>query len=276
MLVAQDIINNIDAIIERAYLDFTYFLTGDELLTDEQKFQVEAMGLLIGRRPLIELLYLLVRQRSSEGYHADTTLRTLLDSISASGVLPVINDAHFASMVHAKRELFDAIISNKSELQKKIKRKIQLVNEEIRKDELVNKVPPPEKREERDNSAILGLMAFVGLAVKAAHSDFLRDLTVAMTNTITNGVLDEASLRSEDLSEAKVFKTVVNDGSLCQWCNKFYTFLDGRPKIYTVKELMANGTNDGKPKSQWKPVLGSTHPRCRCQLHYVNTPNQDA
>ena len=53
----------------------------------------------------------------------------------------------------------------------------------------------------------------------------------------------------------------------CQWCDKFYTE-GGKPKEYRLSELVANGSNYGKPKSAWLPTISVTHPRCRCQLHY--------
>lgn len=52
----------------------------------------------------------------------------------------------------------------------------------------------------------------------------------------------------------------------CEWCHHFYLNNDGTPKVYKLAELQNNGTNIGKPKQAWKPVLGPTHIRCRCQL----------
>jgi len=62
----------------------------------------------------------------------------------------------------------------------------------------------------------------------------------------------------------------VNDGHLCIYCDHFYTAADGSPRVFTLSELQKNGSNEGKKKSQWKPTLDSTHPRCRCQL--LNLP----
>jgi hypothetical protein len=70
-----------------------------------------------------------------------------------------------------------------------------------------------------------------------------------------------------------VYKKVVNDDRLCRWCDRFYRNEDGSPILYTLAELQANGSNYGKPKSEWKPVLGKTHPFCRCQL-FSKTPQK--
>jgi hypothetical protein len=91
---------------------------------------------------------------------------------------------------------------------------------------------------------------------------------------LSNATVDEVMLNNlvnqSSVSEVRVYKRVVNDGKLCAWCSKFYTNKDGSPKVYKLTDLLANGSNDGRAKSDWKPVIGSTHARCRCQLHYLN------
>lgn len=54
----------------------------------------------------------------------------------------------------------------------------------------------------------------------------------------------------------------------CQSCVKIYlTNGEGSaPRIFSVNELIANGTNIGRKKDDWKPVIGSTHPYCRCEM----------
>ena len=69
--------------------------------------------------------------------------------------------------------------------------------------------------------------------------------------------------------KAKVYKHVFNQAGA--QCVKLY-LTNGQgsePRIYTVDELMRNGSNIGRKTKDWKPVIGATHPWCRCELEYI-------
>lgn len=55
----------------------------------------------------------------------------------------------------------------------------------------------------------------------------------------------------------------------CPTCTSLLTDDDGNPKIFTLSELRANGTNFGRKQKQWLPVIGPIHPRCGCVLIQV-------
>lgn len=69
--------------------------------------------------------------------------------------------------------------------------------------------------------------------------------------------------------ETKVYKHVYEQA--CRHCIKAYLTkgLGSKPRVFTVKQLEENGTNIGRKVADWKPVLGSMHPFCRCTLHYI-------
>lgn len=57
----------------------------------------------------------------------------------------------------------------------------------------------------------------------------------------------------------------VPEPDACPACRRL--FLDpetGKPIIFGVQVLLANGTNVGKKASEWKPTLHPVHPLCRC------------
>jgi hypothetical protein len=69
--------------------------------------------------------------------------------------------------------------------------------------------------------------------------------------------------------KAQVYKHVFNQA--CKKCVELY-LTNGQgsaPRIYTVGELMRNGSNIGRKQKDWKPVIGATHPWCRCELEYI-------
>lgn len=69
---------------------------------------------------------------------------------------------------------------------------------------------------------------------------------------------------SKDGIETKVYKKV--EENACKHCKKHYLNKDGSPKIFTLKELIENGSNYGKKVADWKAVLGTMHPNCMCRL----------
>lgn len=58
----------------------------------------------------------------------------------------------------------------------------------------------------------------------------------------------------------------------CKHCIRLYLTagMGSKPKVFKLSELEANGTNIGKKTEDWQPVVGSTHPHCRCTLEYID------
>ena len=80
-----------------------------------------------------------------------------------------------------------------------------------------------------------------------------------------------------DADKALVYKNVYNQA--CSHCKRLYLEYDRKakdfkPKIFKLSELLTNGSNVGRKVNDWKPVIGATHPWCRCTLEYVQ-PNSN-
>jgi hypothetical protein len=69
--------------------------------------------------------------------------------------------------------------------------------------------------------------------------------------------------------DSKVYKRV--HAEVCETCFRLYikNRKTGEPRIFELKELLSNGTNIGRKQRDWKPVVGATHPWCRCDLEYI-------
>ena len=52
----------------------------------------------------------------------------------------------------------------------------------------------------------------------------------------------------------------------CKYCVGLYLTagIGSQPKLFKLSEIQANGTNIGLKPVDWKPVINSTHPHCRC------------
>lgn len=71
----------------------------------------------------------------------------------------------------------------------------------------------------------------------------------------------------QDGEKAKVYKDVYPGA--CKHCIRLYLTegVGSQPKVFDLDELRGNGTNIGRKVADLKPVIGSTHPYCRCTLN---------
>ena len=72
-----------------------------------------------------------------------------------------------------------------------------------------------------------------------------------------------------DGADALCFKRT--QPTACRYCKLLYNLPNGRPRIFKLSTLVNNGTNVGKKagrpnKTEWKAVIGATHPACQCEL----------
>lgn len=78
---------------------------------------------------------------------------------------------------------------------------------------------------------------------------------------------------TNDGAGTMVYKKPAPDA--CPMCKKLYLEADGvTPKVFSLAQLMANGSNVGKKQADWLPVVGCVHPNCQCTMN-VKPPNTD-
>lgn len=273
MLIDNETLKQIDEIIDRAYTNFAYSVAGEDVLTADQKVLIGSLGLIIGRRPLIEILYLLVRQFNSPLYRKDKTLEQLITEITNSGTFEFYTPQSRYTLEHAKASVKQAIDSSKEELKKKVKFEVLKANIELKdKQTAAINVPGELKKIEESSNKLLSTLskaALVAGVVGVFRKEFTSAMTSLINNVITDQITEQAIIDRLEPGQTKVYKEVIRDDRLSPECRRLHTHPDWSPRIYTLKELQENGTNIGKPKSQWKAVIGGTHPNCRCTLRPV-------
>lgn len=55
----------------------------------------------------------------------------------------------------------------------------------------------------------------------------------------------------------------------CEHCLRLFLDENGRPRIFTARELIANGTNVGRRDYEWRATIWTIHPNCRCDTLHV-------
>lgn len=120
--------------------------------------------------------------------------------------------------------------------------------------------------------AIINRKSATYLASELGHKtgDWARDF-----DRIADYVMHEAYDNGRAMSiirrygpDAEVFKDVYEGA--CKHCIRLYLTGDihSEPKLFKVSVLIANGNNIGVKVADLKPVIGATHPYCRCTLNF--------
>jgi len=61
----------------------------------------------------------------------------------------------------------------------------------------------------------------------------------------------------------------IPESDACEHCKRVFLGPDGLPVVYPVQELVANGTNVGRPAKEWVATVWPIHPHCRCSRQPV-------
>jgi len=92
-----------------------------------------------------------------------------------------------------------------------------------------------------------------------AQKDWRRVARTELQAAYNEGVV--AATVSKSGYNARIARVPERDA--CQTCKKLF-LEDGIPKIFSIRELMANGNNVGKQKGDWLSTVWPVHPNCRC------------
>jgi hypothetical protein len=112
------------------------------------------------------------------------------------------------------------------------------------------------------------------VASKIGHAtqDWSRDIQrvgkTEMAFAVAEGTARDLA-RDRDPAEVRVAK--IPDPGACADCIRLHlTAGEGSaPRIFRLDELVANGTNVGLKRADWKPTVGPAHPWCGCTLQEV-------
>ena len=102
----------------------------------------------------------------------------------------------------------------------------------------------------------------LGAKLGAFDQDLDRIATTELQDAFNEGTAIEVEQRHGP-REAVV---KVPNPNACDECRALYVGADGNPKVFAIEELRANGTNIGRKRRDWLPIVGSTHPYCACEL----------
>jgi len=112
----------------------------------------------------------------------------------------------------------------------------------------------------KDRLSVSQIVSNLGHRTGEWDRDWKRIVVTEMQNIYNQGKASEITRKYTD--EALVWKQVYNQA--CRHCIKLYTTdgIGSEPRVFKLKDLIANGNNIGLKVAEWKPIVGSTHPHC--------------
>jgi hypothetical protein len=113
--------------------------------------------------------------------------------------------------------------------------------------------------------------------VKDLKRDWFRVAHTEMHNAVEEAKAIVLAHRSSD-RDPRVFKRPRGDS--CPFCILLYLKPDKvTPRVFRLSELLANGSNvgrragrpvrSGSSRTEWRAVVGATHPHCGCELNVL-------
>jgi hypothetical protein len=117
----------------------------------------------------------------------------------------------------------------------------------------------------KDRGTVKDLATKLGEKTKDWARDFNRIADYNMHSAYQQGIVTQ--LLEQEGEDCEVFYTVYKGA--CKHCVETY-ILDvktGEPRIFKLKDIIANGSNIGRKVKDWKASINPIHPWCRCTIH---------
>lgn len=155
---------------------------------------------------------------------------------------------------------------------KKLQETVKLTTEGIirehafkNRDEYEKVIKDSIKRATLEKRVVKNIVSEIGHASKDWSRDLGRIAETELQDAFEHG--KAVSFSEQYGNEVEVYKTPYP--SACKHCIRLYLSdgLGSEPKIFTYVELLNNGNNIGRKVNDWKAVIGTVHPFCRCPLH---------
>jgi hypothetical protein len=121
----------------------------------------------------------------------------------------------------------------------------------------------------KNRQSILKLASNIGHKTQDWSRDLDRIADYQLHRIYNQGKVAMMMKSGKPLPEIKVWFRVYD--SACKECVEAY-LTDGvgsAPKIFSLAEILDNGTNVGRKQKDWLPVISPMHPWCRCEIEIV-------
>lgn len=254
MLLDKSLLEKIKTILEKKYTTLLLSFNGKSYFSNKELEELKSKGIDIERASTLELIY---KYNYLNSELDDSRPKTLKDAkLQIENTNLTLKNRQKTHIEAAKLGIEGLLEQAKSNLVAEVSNSFSRINNQINAEESFDLI---------ENAKNKSLSQFRQLLKQASDKSNRSWQTMAITevsNLVGHASLDRITETSEgqDANEIYVYRLIA-DSQACPWCKKFYGI--ETPKLYRLSTLIANGSNYGKKKSDWKAVVGATHPNTR-------------
>lgn len=265
MVTSKDTLEKIKKIIENRYRALTISLLGKAVFSQDELREMRKAGIdTSNSKSLMEMVYYHAFLNKPGDKEAPKTIEEMQSQQSVPGVKPE-GEAHDYSVEHVNEQVKVYIDKQIASVKARIEDLIRTNNANYKLNALQNLNRAEEADELVKQSTLSKLKQVLKDTSKDGNRDWGRVAATEISEIVGLGSVDRivSDNKEKPLEDVYVYRIVVGDERTCKWCLRFYQDSDGSPKVYKLSTLLANGSNFGKLKDAWKPVVGATHPNTR-------------
>jgi len=252
-------------IIRHYHLTFIVNHVGESFLTKDDKKLLEKFGIDLSKIENIDTLGVSFKF----GILSEALNQTQGNKITYEDFKKYLKSGRFIPLNKQENDILEAIkkqtVNDIKGLSDKIGNQIgdRILSEE-RKQRMIEAITEEEQRGIQERKSLRQVVSDIQDRTGDYSRDFDRIVEFRSNSAFQEGRV--AAIKRED-PEAKIYRQVY--AQACKHCIKLYltSGAGSEPILFTTEEIEANGDNIGRKSSEWLPVMGSTHPYCRCTWH---------
>jgi hypothetical protein len=293
-VISPEQIKKIREIIEKHFNTFIIQNLGADILSSETIQKLKDRGLLDKILPGLDLFTTAYTVGKRRGTLPMIPNKQDLDSLKLIG----LTDQDLKSLEYIRTSAGHYIKNLESTVSNQVITKIMDANKERNFTMVGDIVKPVFERAIEESHSIYQITRNLRELTGDMVRDWKRVSITTMNDAYNQGAVNEIVSRNKDKGkdDTLVYMNVVRDENTCSHCLENYLEPSGKPRVFRLSELLANGTNVGRKAANWLPTVPPQHVNCRCRLvelldgwtlneigqqvyvnpnfHYFNNPNK--
>lgn len=271
MFLSQDQINELMKIIESQVTGFVAFNVGSDVLTEDDRTLLQKYGVdvsnIVDENNLMEQSFKLGILSEAIGHKKsqEVTYEQMKEYIDSQKYIP-FTETERAALENVKNQAYSDIKGLGNRIQRDT-RHIIIEADRERRAEYEDIIQDAAERNVANRETIRNMVSELGHKTGDWNRDFGRIADYVNHMAFDTG--RSSHIQKQHGKDAYVYKDVYPGA--CRHCIRLYLTkgFGSKPRIFKLQTLQANGTNIGRKAKDWRPVVGPTHPWCRCTLaHY--------
>ncbi len=261
--------NEIDEVLQVMDYHYSFMIfasLGEEVLSEQDRWMLESYGVNI---ELVKLKFPPYMQMFMLGRLAAVLRSSEMKSITAKDFATYLQKGQFIPLSDFEQVRYN--ISREmtySHLKGQANKVVGATRDIILEQNKMHLVQQTIAEGVANRKSVSQIISELGHRSEEWDRDWKRIVVTEMQNIYNFG---KASMIAEKFGpNSRVYKDVFPGA--CRHCLRLYLTggIGSAPRLFMLSDLINNGNNIGRHTSEWLPIVGATHPHCRCDLRNIH------